>query len=71
MDFRNLTYSYYIKNKRRKILPEGFKDASVLDLGAGSSNYSAFFHQDKYIAVDLDCHISNGEFRFIQADISS
>ena len=70
MDIRELTYTYYLRNRTTKRIPSNWESYEVVELGAGSSNYSHLFGEENYTAVDLDPIIGKYVKKFVQADIA-
>jgi len=70
MDIRDITFSYYLKNKQKKYLPADWMNGSILEIGAGLDNYSSLVHNKNYTACDMDITLGASIKRFVQADIS-
>lgn len=70
MDLRDLTYTYYLRRKNQKSLPQELLGSNVLELGAGLDNYSVLFDYENYTAVDLDTSLKEHGFRFLCQDIN-
>ena len=72
MDIREITYSYYVKNREKRSLPEEWDiNQSFLEIGPGIDNYSE--STKYYVAADRDFQLAQkiSKCMFVQADANS